>query len=77
MLEIVLDSSGRPLGWQRVPASGDRPEPDLQATLGLLIAESGLEAAKLTREAPASHTANQAISWQGADAGRAAGRAMA
>jgi serine/threonine-protein kinase len=78
MQEIVLDPSGRLIGWQRVPASGDPPDPDLQATLGFLLAEAGLEAAKLTREPPASLATDQVIAWHGPfpDApGRARGEA--
>ena len=53
MQEVVLDPSGRLLGWQRVPVRGDSPDVDVQATLLSLFSEAGLGAAKLTRQTPA------------------------
>jgi len=52
MQEVVLDPTGRLLVWQRVPAGGDRPDTDLQATLGLLSPSP----ASKRRSSPARHS---------------------
>jgi serine/threonine-protein kinase len=65
MQEVLLDPSGRLLGWQRVPVPGDVPDQDVQATLLSLFSEAGLEPARLTREAAARRSEQDAIAWRG------------
>ena len=65
MQEVVLDPSGRLLGWQRVPVRGDSPDVDVQATLLSLFSEAGLGAAKLTRQTSAGRGGEDAIAWRG------------
>jgi serine/threonine-protein kinase len=65
MQEVVLDPGGRLLMWQRVPARGDSPDVDIQATLGWLFTEAGLEAGKFTRETSLGLSAEGAIRWHG------------
>jgi serine/threonine-protein kinase len=65
MQEVVLDPSGRLLGWQRVPVRGDSPDPDVQATLLSLLSEAGLEVVKLTRQTPAGPGEEHAVAWRG------------
>jgi len=65
MQEVLLDPSGRLLGWQRVPVRGDSPDVDVQATLLSLFSEAGLGAAKLTRQTSAGRGEEDAIAWRG------------
>jgi serine/threonine-protein kinase len=65
MQEVVLDPSGRLLGWQRVPVPGERPDVDAQATLLSLLSEAGLEVVKLTRQTPAGPGEEHAVAWRG------------
>ena len=65
MQEVVLDPSGRLLGWQRVPVRGDAPDRDVEATLLSLFSEAGLEAAKLARRTSTGRGEEDAIAWRG------------
>jgi len=67
MQEVVLDTSGRLLRWQRVPAGGDSRGAEIQAALGWLFTEAGLEEAALTREASSGRAAEEDVMvWGGA-----------
>ena len=55
MREVVLDTQGRLLRWRRLPARADSPEASLDATVGFLFAEAGLDQAKFAVTAAASN----------------------
>jgi hypothetical protein len=64
MHEVLLDPSGRLLGWQRVPARGDSPDVDAEATLLSLFSEAGLEATKLTPQTSTGRSEQDAVAWR-------------
>jgi serine/threonine-protein kinase len=65
MQEVVLDPTGRLLGWRRVPARGDARDTDIEGTLAALLSESGFGAETPARLTSVPGDPQNAIAWRG------------